>query len=330
MITIDFENRCEFGLCECIYAQIKTQILNGTLLPDEKLPSKRSFAEHLGVSVITIQNAYARLISEGYLYSIEKKGFFVTNLSLEEFPDFSKDSKNPPAENDSKIFFPQFEKTDFFTDFRNNSTSSEKFPFSLWTHLMRKVLKTNDERLLSRIPANGVFELRKAIAKYLLEFRNMNVSAEQIVIGAGTESLYTMLVQFFGRDKLYAVENPGYHKVAKIFELNGAAVVPVDIDESGINSDLLEKSSADVVHISPAHHFPTGVVMPVKRRREILSWANESENRFIIEDDYDSEFRFNGKPLQTLQNADENAKVIYIKHCRRRLELATWFFPNEL
>lgn len=316
MITVDFDRRGAQGLCEFLYTSLKHQILDGTLSPNEKLPSKRSLAAHLGVSVITVQNAYGLLISEGYLYSVEKRGFFVTDISIES--PFLK-SRIGISNDGSRAGLPASraipeipEKEPYFTDFTSNSTSVEKFPFSLWAHLMRKILGSSDEKLLRRIEANGAFELRSAISEYLREFRNMSVKPEQIVIGSGTENLYTMVVQILGREKKYAVENPGYHKIADIFRINGVACLTVQIDSQGICPALLEEAGADVVHISPSHHFPTGIVMPVRRRLELLEWAEKKPGRFIIEDDYDSEFRFNGKPVQTLQSCDTNSRVIYI------------------
>lgn len=350
MITIDFSKRGSLGLCEYLYSSIKTQILDGTLKANEKLPSKRALSENLGVSVITVQNAYAELIAEGYIYSIEKKGFFVTELrigSADEiasvlpghFENLNHQTKPlnhqiKPLNHQTRQFdhrdnsvvealettnsnhesghFESLNDQNIFCDFQSNSTSYEKFPFSLWSHTMRQVLSGADEKLLQRVEVKGVYELRESISKYLREFRNMNVSPEQIVIGAGTENIFSMIVQFLGRENVFALENPGYKKIASVCRLNGAKIVPVNIDEHGINIEELEKSGANVAHVSPNHHFPTGIVMPIRRRQEILSWAASEKNRFIIEDDYDSEFRFNGKPLSTLFSADQNGKVIYI------------------
>lgn len=336
MITVNFDERGDRGLCEYLYSSIKNQILQGILRADEKLPSKRSLASHLGISVITVQNAYGQLISEGYIYSIEKKGFFVTDILLGKSDSVFGETGNgnlwgqgmsvnsvSPADlvDDSKTLAPvnSIGESDFFTDFRSNSTSYEKFPFSLWAHTMRKVLNSGDEKLLQRVGVKGIYELRRSIADYLREFRNMNVKPEQLVIGAGTESLYSMVVQLLGQGKVYAVENPGYHKVAGVFRMNGAGTKPVMIDSQGINPAGLEKIKADVVHVSPAHHFPTGIVMPVRRRQELLAWADGAPDRFIIEDDYDSEFRFNGKPLPTLQSADMGGRVIYINSFSKTL-----------
>lgn len=336
MITVNFDERGDRGLCEYLYSSIKNQILQGILRADEKLPSKRSLASHLGISVITVQNAYGQLISEGYIYSIEKKGFFVTDILLGKSDSVFWETGNgnlwgqgmsvnsvsvADLVDDSKTLAPvnSIGESDFFTDFRSNSTSYEKFPFSLWAHTMRKVLNSGDEKLLQRVGVKGIYELRRSIADYLREFRNMNVKPEQLVIGAGTESLYSMVVQLLGQGKVYAVENPGYHKVAGVFRMNGAGTKPVMIDSQGINPAGLEKIKADVVHVSPAHHFPTGIVMPVRRRQELLAWADGAPDRFIIEDDYDSEFRFNGKPLPTLQSADMGGRVIYINSFSKTL-----------
>lgn len=305
MITVDFSKRGETGLCEYLYNSIKAQILEGKLPANSKLPSKRSLSSHLGISVITTQNAYAQLISEGYIYSIEKKGFFVTDISVSnnsvQRGQTSMENLTPPTP------APQW-----FADFTSNSTSAQKFPFTLWAHTMRQVLNSSDEKLLQRSSIKGILELRTQIALYLKSFRNMEVSPEQIIIGAGTEALYSMLVQFLDRSTVFAVENPGYKKVRDILELNGATCIPIQIDKQGMNPKDLESTNASIIHISPNHHFPTGIVMPVRRRLELLAWANASPERLIIEDDYDSEFRFNGKPLPTLQSTNPQSNIIYM------------------
>lgn len=324
MITIDFSKRNNLGLCEFLYESIKEQILENILKANEKLPSKRALACHLGISVITVQNAYGQLISEGYIYSIEKKGFFVADIAVENQFFQRKELNNNGEKNtcdygtepvtETVCDYSQVVSNEkkYFVDLKSNTTSYEKFPFSLWSHVTRQVLNSGDERLLQRMSANGVLELRNAICQYLLEFRNMNVKPNQIVIGSGTEALYTMLIQLLGRQSVYAVENPGYKKVARIFEINGASFIPINIRKNGISIKELENSFANVIHISPSHHFPTGIVMPVRCRGELLDWAAKEKNRYIIEDDYDSEFRFNGKPLQTLQSTDTSDCVIYM------------------
>lgn len=304
MITIDFEKRNKLTLTEFLYESIRSQILDTTLTENEKLPSKRTLALHLGVSVITVQNAYARLIDEGYLYSIEKKGFFVSDIARHFAPVTPR--SRPRLQDYSR------NRISNLADFTSGAANLEKFPFSLWAKTMRQVLNTTSEALLERAEVSGVPELRRAIAGHLKAFRNMEVNENQIIIGAGTESLYSMLVQFLGRKEIFAVENPGYHKAGEIFKLNGAKCIPVKIDDEGLTIGALEKSGASVAHVCPSHHFPTGVVMNFKRRTELLEWAYRRKGRYIIEDDYDSEFRFNGKPLPTLQSIDRLGRVIYV------------------
>lgn len=312
MITVDFSKQKDKGLCEQLYDTIKTQIFDSTLAPNSKLPSKRALASHLGVSVITVQNAYAQLISEGFIYSIEKRGFFVTDISDLNVPVPAQGQIQAPSPNQLPAPPEGSPDNTYITDFISNSTNAQKFPFSLWSHTLRQVLNSGDEKLLMRTDIRGCYELRKAICEYLLAFRNLQISPEQVVIGAGTEALYSMLVQFLGRDKIYAVENPGYKKTKSIFELNGANCIPVEIDSQGVMTESLNYHQVQIAHISPNHHFPTGIVMPVRRRMELLAWVNEKPDRYLIEDDYDSEFRFNGKPLPTLQSADSQNKIFYM------------------
>ncbi len=310
MITLDFEKRGSQTLTDFLYFSIKNQILNKSLCENEKLPSKRSLSAHLGISVITVQNAYAQLIDEGFIYSIEKKGFFVSDIArhLEKSDKKEQESfsTNTPQKNQVE------QNQNYFADFTSNAAAPGKFPFTLWSHTMRQVLASENEKLLMRTDVFGTIELRRAICQHLKAFRNMNVNENQVIIGAGTESLYSMLVQFLGSNQIFAVENPGYHKAAEIFRLNGTKCVPVKIDAQGLIVNELKTAGATVVHVSPSHHFPSGVIMNFKRRTELLEWANSTQNRLIIEDDYDSEFRFTGKPLPTLQSIDQNGRVIYI------------------
>ena len=184
---------------------------------------------------------------------------------------------------------------------------------------MRKVLNTPHENLLKSQPLHGTLELREAICKHLKSFKNIEAVPEQIVVGAGTEMLYSFIVHLLGNEKIYAVENPGYKKIAQIFEMNGANIKHIPIDKNGLNIEALKETNASVVHVTPSHHFPTGIVMPVKRRMELLFWAQEKNERYIIEDDYDSEFRFTGKPILPLLCASKNENVIYINSFSKTL-----------
>jgi GntR family transcriptional regulator/MocR family aminotransferase len=184
---------------------------------------------------------------------------------------------------------------------------------------MRETISSRETELMTMSPCEGVAELREAIAGHLGSFRDMQVDPDQIIIGAGTEYLYSLLIKLLGKDKIYCIENPCYKKQRYIYESNEVAIRPVNLDEYGINVEELGKSDGQIVHISPNHHFPTGVTMPVTRRYELLKWADEGPDRYIIEDDYDSEFRLNGKPVPTLQSIDTNEKVIYMNTFSRSL-----------
>ena len=304
MLTYALENRGTDTLYEYLYKQIKTDILSKKLVAGERLPSKRLLAKNLNVSTITVENAYSQLVAEGYIYSIPKSGYYVT--------DISADLMEPLPERPAKQFEKPEEKKTYFADFASNSTVEDAFPFSIWSKLLKEVMAENSKELMSRSPSKGVYELRSAVAGYLYQFRGMDVKPEQVIIGAGTEYLYGLIIQLLGYDKCYAVEDPGYQKISRIYQAQNVCCKFVAMDENGINMEALEESGADVLHISPAHHFPTGLVTPVSRRYELLSWASRKDNRYIIEDEYDSEFRLVGKPVPTLESIDVGEKVIYI------------------
>ncbi len=301
MLTYRFDSN--LPLYDCLYKNIKADILQGKLKGNQKLPSKRNLAQHLKISVVTVENAYAQLILEGYIYSIEKKGYYV--CALEKTNAHFSQTEEIKFENTKN-------KNDFHIDFASNSICSEKFPFTIWSKLMREVLLEHNTQLLDVVTYNGVEELRTAIAEHLYYFRGISVSANQIIVGAGTEYLYNLLIQLLGRKKPFAIENPGYKKIAQIYYFNDVACELIDLDQYGMSISKLKESKAEIVHISPAHHYPTGIVMPIKRRQEILKWADEKNDRYIIEDDFDSEFRFVGRPIPTLQSIDKNEKVIYM------------------
>lgn len=304
MLTYSFQSAGSKPLYQHLYQCIKHDIVQGTLAADEKLPSKRSFAKNLGISTITVENAYAQLVAEGFVYSLPKKGFFVTDIrkSLSE-----KENKNSKKEDNMEIG-----AKEYLADFTSNQTCSEQFPFSIWAKLMRVVLKEEREGLMMNAPCAGIRQLREAIAEHLKAFRGMEVEPEQIVVGAGTEYLYGLLLQLLGMEKCYGVENPGYHKIYKIYKSHQVACSYVKMDGAGVLVSSLEQNGVDVAHISPSHHFPTGIVMPVSRRYELLGWAAKREGRYIIEDDYDSELRLAGKPVPSLQSIDIEEKVIYM------------------
>ncbi len=325
MLTYSFENRGSESLYEYLYNQIKNDIIANKLTPDTKLPSKRTLAKHLNVSTVTVETAYQQLIAEGYIYSVAKSGYFVSQVISTQHPELPKPSWNMES---SAAASP------YFADFANNSTSKDNFPFSTWTKLMRETMSDEADNLMASSPSIGVAKLRNAIADYLFQFRGMSVNPEQIVIGAGTEYLYGLIIQLLGRNKTYALEDPGYQKIPKIYQSNGVSCIPVSMDKYGIDMSELNHTNADVLHISPSHHFPTGIVTPISRRYEILSWAAKTSDRYIIEDDYDSEFRLLGKPIPSLQSIDAIGKVIYMntfsKSLTSTIRISYMILPQNL
>ena len=339
MLTYNLTATGSDSLYESLYKCIKNDILQGKLCAGEKLPSKRSFAKNLGISVITVENAYGQLSDEGYIYSMPKRGFYVSDIDMVVNPNTSaKTSADANLFDDSA----SIACSPYFADFSSNQTDSEIFPFTIWTKTVRSVLNDNRIQLMINPPCGGILPLRNAIARYLGDFRGMKVAPHQIIIGAGTEYLYGLLIQLLGKNLIYGVENPGYHKIGKICKSMGVTYRHVDLDESGVSIHELEEKKIDIIHTSPSHHFPTGLVMPVSRRYELLGWAAKKKQHYIIEDDYDSELRLSGKPFPTLQSIDISGKVIYTNTFTKTLastvrisymvlpeDLATRFY-NEL
>ena len=293
MVTYELKKSPGVPLYEALYRCIRRDILEGTLKPGTKLPSKRTLSQNLEVSKITVEAAYNQLLAEGYIRSQEKVGYFVEAV----------EGRTPPPPTQAEQ--PE-KKREFLLDLTGIGT--EQFPFSVWSRLQREVMLDYGAQLLLPLPNRGVMELRQAIADHLAAFRGMQVSPQNILIGAGTDFLYNLLIQLLGRDKVYAVEEPGYDKIRQIYAAGGVRCISAPMDDKGVLPEGL--SQADVLHCSPSHHFPTGLVTPVSRRMELLDWAGE--DKWIIEDDYDSEFRFDAHPMPTLQTLDGAQRVIYM------------------
>ena len=294
MLTYELKKSPGVPLYEALYRCIRGDILSGALAAGEKLPSKRALAQNLEVSKITVETAYSQLLSEGYIRSQEKVGYFVE--AVERHP---RHQPNPV----SKSAAP---RGDHLLDLTANGT--EQFPFSVWSRLQREVMLDYGEKLLAPLPNQGIAELRQAIAAHLAAFRGMHVEPENILIGAGTDFLYNLLIQLLGREKVYAVEEPGYGKIRRVYAAAGVTCVSAPMDEKGVRPEGLER--ADVLHFSPSHHFPSGLITPVSRRLELLDWAKGG--KWIIEDDYDSEFRFDAHPKPAMQSLDGQGRVIYM------------------
>ena len=294
MLTYELKKAPGVPLYEALYRCIRGDILSGKLRPGEKLPSKRALAQNLEVSKITVEGAYSQLLAEGYIRAREKVGYFV-----EALPGIQPARRPLPAGEVPEAPLP--------VDL--TGSYPERFPFSVWSRLQRAVLLDWGERLLLPLPNQGIADLRCAIAGHLADFRGMAVDPEDILIGAGTDFLYNLLIQLLGRDKIYAVEDPGYGKIRRIYAAGGVRCVSAPMDRQGVRPECL--GDARVLHISPSHHFPTGLVTPAARRQQLLQWARDAGG-YIIEDDYDSEFRFDAHPMAAMYTLDHSGRVIYM------------------
>lgn len=294
MLTYELKKAPGIPLYEALYRCLRQSILNGELAPGDKLPSKRALASHLEISKITVETAYQQLLSEGYIRTVEKVGYFVESVVRPQ----------PIPEADC---FEKEQVENWPLDLTANGPAH--FPFSVWNRLQREVMQDYGSQLLKSPPYQGYLGLRQSIAKHLAQFRGMRVDPGNIIIGAGTDFLYNLVIQLLGRDRVYVTEEPGYHKIRKIYTAGGVRCVSATMDGQGIITDGL--LGAEVLHISPSHHFPTGQVMSMSRRVALLEWAHNHDS-YIIEDDYDSEFRFHAHPMPALQTLDRDGRVIYM------------------
>lgn len=294
MLTYDLHTVTAEPMYYRLYRFIKEDVQRGNLPAGTRLPGKRTFAEHLGVSTVTVDAAYRLLCDEGYVYSRERSGFFVCRIESAgtvrtAAPSLRLASDPPEAP----------------------SGEDMGFRYSALAKIMREVISEYGEKLLARPPHFGSAELRNAIAEYLLRYRGMVAQPEQIVIGSGSEYMYGMVALLLGRDRVYGLEDPSYEKIRLTYEAQGASVELLPMGPDGIASEALLTARADVLHVTPFHSFPSGITAPASKRYEYLAWA-ERRNGFIIEDDFDSEFSLQRKPLETLFAQDTGGRVIYM------------------
>ncbi len=275
-----------------LYKLIREDITAGLYPYNKKLPSKRTVAEEAGISTVTVEHAYALLCDEGYIEAVERSGYFVIFRKSDGF--FAPAPQNIPLIS----VYPQNEST-------------VEFPFSVLARTMRNVLSLYGEAILTRSPNAGCYIFRSAISRYLARSRGIIVTPEQIVIGSGSEYLYGLIVQLLGRRIQYAIESPSYKKIEEIYKACGAAYQKLPLGNDGIESGALWNSNADVLHISPYRSFPSGVTASASKRHEYLQWASKG-NRYIIEDDFESEFSISKKPKETLFSHSTDGNVIYM------------------
>lgn len=306
-ITMDLELNGKDCLYEQIYEYIKNEMKEGKLLEGEKLPSTRSLAEYLQVARSTVDYAYSQLLDEGYIEAKPKRGFFVCKLEK----SFENTAKLPLQEVELERTEKE-EEEPYQYDFSPNAISMEYFPFSVWKKINKNIMIESNADLFSHGEQQGDYALRDTISKYLHSSRGVNCSPEQIVVGAGNDYLLLLLEKIFHKSRTVAMENPTYKRAYRIFTSFGWNIQLVDSKQDGMDVDQVSAGEADIAYVMPSHQFPTGAVMSATKRSKLLAWASEQRDRYIIEDDYDSEFRYKGKPIPALQGADVNGRVIYI------------------
>lgn len=378
MLTYALNRTARESLYEQLYRALRFDIESGALGAGDRLPSKRAFAKHLGVSVVTVEGAYDQLVAEGYVRAVPRSGFYVQEIgpNLASFSRISTSAEvkvplgvssgaksascRPEARISGNDGVEKLEKLarkgapfciahseeglagvspgagrKWLADFTGATAPEGVFPYAAWARTLRRVLADESERtVLEASRPQGSPRLRAAIAAHLRGFRGMEVHPDQIVIGSGAQSLYGLLVQLLGRDLVYGVEDPGYPRLTRIYESNDVTVRPIALDGEGPALESLARAGVDVLHCTPSHQFPTGITVPVSRRRSLLEWAqggvaapkdgaaageargrsvkaSSARPRYLIEDDFDCEFRMAGRPVPPLAALDGAGRVVY-------------------
>jgi len=329
MYDLTVELRPGSGKClyEQIYEYIRQEIREGRLRPGERLPSTRSLAEYLQVSRSTASLAYEQLLSEGYIASRPYRGYYVCRMEELYRLDMREESVAREVE-------PVRAKVPYVVDFSPTATDMSRFPFSVWRKINKNILSQGDGSLFAQGDAQGEYSLRETIGRYLHSSRGVNCTPQQIIVGAGNDYLLLLLEKILGRHVRIAMENPTYKRAYQIFASFAYEITTVDMDEAGMTVSGLRQSDVTAAYVMPSHQYPTGVLMPIGRRLELLKWANEAPGRYLIEDDYDSEFRYKGKPIPSLQASDTQGRVIYIgtfsKSIAPAIRVSYMVLPREL
>lgn len=301
-LTINLKTDSKTPLYEQIYTYIKEDIQRGRIVCGEKLPSTRALSKHLEVSRSTASLAYEQLLSEGFIESEPYRGFFVAQI--EELYHFE------PAQAQETRREASGEKYRY--DFTPNGVDLGSFPYNVWRKLSKDILIDDKTELFRSGDPRGEYGFRNAVCSYLYQARGVNCTPGQIIIGAGSDYLFMLLAMILGPYHRIAFEDPTYKQAYRLADSLSYETVPVSMDKNGMMVSELSGTDADIAYVTPSHQYPTGIVMPMKRRLELLRWAEEKAGRYIVEDDYDSEFRYKGKPIPALQGYDRKEKVIYL------------------
>ena len=326
MLTIYLNPNSKKPMYVQIYEYIKNEIKRGNLMPEDKLPSARKLATNLSISRITVDAAYSQLVSEGYVLSYPKRGYFVAEIDklLNMAP-----IAHPP------IMMEEIgEKPDYKYDFTPVGHELDNFPANIWRRLSREILSYDEGLIFKDSDPKGSYKLRRELVRYLRESRGILTDEDHIILGAGSQYLMMLLFKIINKPLKVAMENPAYIPAYKTLKTINIEVVPTNVDGNGINVDELFDSDVSIAYVTPSHQFPTGSIMPVANRAKLLNWANYQPGRYIIEDDYDSEFRYKGRPIPSLLSMDKSSRVIYMgtfsKVISSAIRMSYMVLPDEL
>ena len=323
-LTMNLKTDSKVPLYEQIYNYIKSDIQNGRISYGEKLPSTRALARHLEISRSTAELAYEQLLSEGYIESEPCRGYFVAKI--DELYQI-RPAKTPTEEKKEQ-------KPRYRYDFTPNGVDLKSFPYNAWRKLSKDILTDDKTELFRSGESKGELGFRQAICNYLHQARGVNCTPGQVIVGAGSDYILMLLGMILGREHVVAFENPTYKQAYRLFRGLAYKTVPVGMDKNGMKVTELSDSGADIAYVTPSHQYPTGIIMPIGRRMELLKWAKEEPDRYVIEDDYDSEFRYKGKPIPALQGYDRDGKVIYLgtfsKSIAPAIRMSYMVLPNPL
>lgn len=307
-----------------LYEFLKIQIEQQKIKPGTRLPSKRKLANHLNISLSTVENALGQLMAEGYIESRERVGLFAVGIQ--------EDILN---KSNSKVFSydESLQENQVCYDFSQGNVDVENFPFKAWRKITMESLQPEYHELLLGGHSFGEWGLRKEIADYLYQSRGVICQPEQIIIGAGTQYLLSLVSRIIGRGWSCSMEDPGFHRARESFLTNGLNVKAVPVDSDGVCLKTVKEQNSQLLYITPSHQFPTGAIMSIQKRLTLLEWASK-QGAYIIEDDYDGEFRYQGKPIPSLQGLDKHDRVIYLgtfsKSLIPSLRLSYMVLPNQL
>ena len=340
-IMIDLQGGAKAPLYEKIYEYIKNEIVDGKISKGEKLPSTRLLAKNLSVSRSTVELAYDQLLAEGYIEAEPYRGYFVCDIEalyqLEQRNNMQEKLQagqdwQPGWKTEIKRGAGSSKQKEI--DFSPYTIDTQNFPYNVWRKLHKNVLLDDREEILLSGDGQGDHELRMAIADYLHQARGVNCVAEQIIIGAGNEYLEILLAQVLGEKKTVLMDDPTYLQAYRTFSNMGYLVKNIPAEQGSMPIEAVRRENADILYVMPSHQFPLGTVMPLKQRLELLKWASEKEGRYLIEDDHDSEYRYKGKPIPSLQSIDHEEKVIYLgtfsKSIAPSLRISYMVLPQHL